>query len=379
MPRFPIIVCAFLTAATLSAAPPCPVQGLPAGPITGNSIAVQFDTTSTRYIMTTAFRGSAEPPQAYHVGPDTDFQIVFHPPRVATDGILDIAILGTTLTADETLVCSTRLAVPLRAWAPLKGVADRVVIPGVGSASGANGSQWKTSVQLLGFGSGTVYFRPLGTFYGDDRDPHIRYDLGPMNMAAIPGVDLMKDLNAAMGVTGVGNLDIVPDFFDEGTPPYREGYLAPRAEARIYNDSGQGQFGDVVQALTPTQLQRGLLHIIVPPEYPSRSRVNVGLRSFDAAVKIRVGEYIREFDAIAIYDEIELPANTYRQVPLAELYGEVRPGANLLLFTAGQEATFVGYYSVTDNVTNDTKIFTEPDRWHYPRLRDVAIPFAWWY
>jgi hypothetical protein len=377
--RIPAIVCAILTAASLSAAPPCPVKGLPTGPITGNSIALEFDRTSTRYVMTTAFRGSAEPPQAYHVGPDTDFLLIFNPPRVAADGILDITILGTTLAADETLVCSTRVSLPLQAWAQLKNVADRVVIPGVGSASGANGSQWKTSLQLVGYGTGTAYFRPLGTFYGDERDPHVRYDLGPMGTAGIPGVHQVSDLNAAMGVTGVGNLDIVPDFLDAGGPPYREGYIAPRVQARIYNDSGQGQFGNVVQALTPTQLQRGLLHIIVPPEYPLQSRVNVGLRTFDRPVTIRIGEYFAELDAIVIYGEVDIPAHTYRQVPLAELYGEVSAGANLMLLTEGQEATFVGYYSVTNNVTNDTEIFTEPDRWDYPRLRDIAIPFAWWY
>ncbi|MGZ5473097.1 MAG: hypothetical protein ACXW31_05075 [Thermoanaerobaculia bacterium] len=373
------IVCAILTAATLSAAPPCPVQGLPTGTITGYSLVLEFDRETTRYVMTAAVRGSAEPPQAYHIGPDTDFLLIFSPPRVAADGIMDITILGTTLTADETLVCSTRLSLPIQAWAPLEGVADRIVVPGVGSAPGAYGSQWKTSLQLVGYGSGTAYFRPIGTFYGDDRDPHVRYDLGEMGNAGIPGVHQVADLNAAMGVTGVGHLDIVPDFLDAGGPPYREGYIAPRVQARIYNDSGQGQFGGVVQALTPTQLQRGLLHIIVPAEYPLRSRVNVGLRTFDGAVTIRIGEYFAELDAIAIYGEVEIPANTYRQVPLAELYGEVTAGANLLLITEDQEATFVGYYSVTNNVTNDTEIFTEPDRWHYPRLRDVVIPYAWWY
>lgn len=381
MRHIPAIVCAFLTAAGLSAAPPCPVQGLPGDTITGETVYhLVFDTASTRYLMTAAVRGSVEPPQAHHAGPDTDPQFVFVPPRVAVDGTLDITILGTPAAGEETLVCSTRLAVPIRAWAPLASVADRLVVPGVGTTAGANGSQWKTSLQLIGFGSGTVYFRPLGTFYGDDRDPHARYDLGPMGIAGIPGVHQVRDLAAAMGVTGIGNLDIVPDFLDEGTPPYREGYIAPRVEARIYNDSGQGQFGGVVEALTPTQLHRSGLHIIVPPEYPATSRVNVGLRTFDRPVTIRIGEYLRELEAVAIYGQIELPANTYRQMPLAELYPQdVSAGANLILFGNERENTFAGYYSVTNNVTNDTEIFTPPDRWHYPRLRDPVISLPWFY
>ena len=373
MMRIPAFVCLILTAATLFAAPPCSVQGLPTGTITGDNSALTFDTTSTRYAMIAAVRGSVEPPQAYNVGPDTDFLLIFIPPRVAEDGTMDITIFGTALT-DDTVVCMTRLSLPIKAWAPLKSVADRIVIPGVGSTAGANGSQWKTSLQLVGYGSGTAYFRPLGTFYGDDRDPHVRYDLGDMGSAGIPGVHQVADLNAAMGVTGVGNLDIVPDFIDQGSPPYREGYIAPRVEARIYNDSGEGRFGGVVEALTPTQLQRSSLHIIVPAEYP-----NVGLRTFDRPVKIRIGEYLREMEAIAIYGELEIPAHTYRQMSLAEVYGEVSPGANLLLLGNEREATFAGYYSVTNNVTNDTEIVTSPDRWHYPRLRDVVIPHAWFY
>ena len=66
-------------------------------------------------------------------------------------------------------------------------------------------------------------------------------------------------------------------------------------------------------------------------------------------------------------------------MPLAELYPEVSAGANLLLLGNEREATFAGYYSVTNNVTNDTEIVTSPDRWHYPRLRDVVIPHAWFY
>lgn len=323
-------------------------------------------------------RGSAEPPQSYVVEPDSPYALVT-PPRVAADSTVDLVILGTTLGPDETLACSTRLALTLPARPALRSVADRIVVPGVGSTTGANGSQWKTSLQLVGFGSGTVYFRPMGTFHGDDRDPHVRYDLGTMGMAGIPGVHQVADLNAAMGVTGVGHLDIVPDFFDEGAPPHREGYLAPRVEARIYNEAGDGRFGSVVQALTPMQLQRALLHIIVPADYPERARMNIGLRTFDQPSRIRVGEYVREWDAILIWDEIEIPPHTYRQMPLAELYPEVTAGANLLLIGDDRNAAMAGYYSVTDNVTNDTEIFTEPDRWHYPRLRDIVIPLEWFY
>jgi hypothetical protein len=380
MKKIPAIVFAFLTAVSAAAAPPCSVKGLPSGTITGaGGTLVELDTTSTRYVLTATVRGSTEPPQAYLVGPDTGPYVLLTPPRVAQDGTFDITILGTTLTADETLVCSTRLSLPIVAWASLKSVADRIVIPGVGSTPGANGSQWKTSLKLVGFGSGTAYFRPLGTFHGDDRDPHVRYDLGSMNIAAIPAVHDVEDLTAAMGVTGLGNLDIVPDFFDEGAPPHREGYIAPRAEARVYNDSGDGQFGGVIRALTPMQLQRSLLHIFVPPEYPARSRVNVGIRTFDRPVTIRIGEYLRELDSLAIYGEFEIPANTYRHVPLAELYPETYAGAHLLLLGDDKKATFAGYYSVTNNTTNDTEIYTEPDRWHYPRLRDVVVTLPWFY
>jgi hypothetical protein len=375
--RYAVISIILLASLNAGALPPCELAGLPSDPIEfEQAFHIHSDDPSISYTLTASVRGSSTRAQAFLMQKGAQ-DLTFIAPRTAVDATLELTILGTLADAPETVVCFSRRAILLRGFGRLAIVADRIVVPAAGTTLGANNSSWKTSLQLVGFGTGTIYFRPLGTFHGDASDPHASYDLGQFGIAGIPGVIQVRDIASAMGVTGFGNLDIVPDYVgDPVHDPMRSGFVAPRVVARVWNDSGQGEFGGSLPALTPVVTSRSVLHIVVPSGYPDKVRVNVGIRTFDRPLEMERSVFFRDFDGFGRLDPFPIPANTYIQVSLEELFPDVVSG-DYVAIGSGQEsnAPMVGYYAVVDNVTNDTQIFTDAEEgWQFPHLRDIVIP-----
>ena len=78
-----------------------------------------------------------------------------------------------------------------------------------------------------------------------------------------------------------------------------------------------------------------------------------------------------------------MPENTFYQVPLDSLVPPdiiaVEPDDVLILLEEGEDAPVAMYYSVTDNLSNDTEVFYEPRHWDPDRLRDVILRLFDWY
>src|SRR6266496_6609535 len=97
-------------------------------------------------------------------------------------------------------------------------------LPVVASTPGANGTFFKTSVQLHNPGpaaiAGQIVFHASGTS-GSSSDPALPYSLAPGQTQSI------ADLLPAMGRSGLGSADIE---VTSGSPPV--------ATARVFNDAG---------------------------------------------------------------------------------------------------------------------------------------------
>ncbi|HEV8432488.1 MAG TPA: hypothetical protein VGR95_03675, partial [Thermoanaerobaculia bacterium] len=115
------------------------------------------------------------------------------------------------------------------------------VLPAVGSVTGTFGSSFKTSLQLLNPGpgasamSGRLVFHHAGVA-GASTDTSLPYSIASGQALTLP------DLGTAMGVTGLGSLDMI----------IASGIGKPQIVARIYNDAGTaGTAGFFEDPITP--------------------------------------------------------------------------------------------------------------------------------
>ncbi len=210
----------------------------------------------------------------------------------------------------------------------------KAIVPIAGSTAGANGAHFRTSLQMTataGNQHGRIVFHPAGI--ASDNDPSIRYSLGGVLQTL-----QWDDIVTAVGSSGIGSLDIVPD--DDAEP------TTPSVLARHYADASSGTFGSFESAVLP-------IDFLVPPRMTvtvpnARFRLNVGFRTLTAT----------EVQAL-LYDTsgklrglktLSLPADEFTLMPASD----VIPGETIVFLCAGSAIPF---YTMTENATNDPAVF----------------------
>ncbi len=236
--------------------------------------------------------------------------------------------------------CTENMMATLPPDPELRRLTRKAVLPIVGSAVGAFGSRFKTSLKLTattGFQRGKVVFHPAGAVAADG-DPSIRYDFGGVGESVF-----FEDVVAEMGQGGIGTLDIVPD--EDASQ------IIPEAEARLFNDTVGGTFGTYESPVFPFDYLNGPSMTV---EIPVGSfRVNVGLRTLtDVTARILVygtDKRLREFRA-ATY-----PADYMTMGNVAQMIGrDLAAGES---FTILFDGAVIPFYTITENRTNDPAVF----------------------
>ncbi len=150
---------------------------------------------------------------------------------------------------------------------------DLRIIPGVGTLTGAFGSNFKTQVQLTNPGTSTIagkiVFHPGGVS-GNSSDPSLPYTLSIWQTVNF------DDLLPAMGMaTGLGSVDVVPT-----SGP------APVVVARIFNDGGTaGTAGFSEPLFRPEKAsQAGDSAVFIIPADLTNYRFNMGVRTLSQGV-----------------------------------------------------------------------------------------------
>jgi len=234
--------------------------------------------------------------------------------------------------------------------APAPGDVVTGYFPVVGSTGGSLGSNFKTSMQLLNpTGSsiltGRLIFHRAGTS-GSLSDPSITFSLNPGEVVTY------ADVIAAMGLTGLGSLDLV---------------MAPSAPlpviaTRIYNDAGAGGTAGFYEDLIGTNagigtriLTTGTQGFILTPVEPSRTRMNFGVRTLTSAVTMTVRLENSAGQVFATAPKAYEP-NFFEQVDSGTfLNGAViGPEQKVRIIVTG--GAVIVYGSTTDNVTNDPSV-----------------------
>lgn len=219
----------------------------------------------------------------------------------------------------------------------------RGIVPIVGSARGANGALFKTSLKLEGAGlKGRIVFHPVNRIARDD-DPSIPYDTSVKNE--------WDDIVAAMGQTGLGSLSIIPAEDDSA--------LLPIATVRLYNVAQGGIFGtsaELYPALDFLNETNPFQRVDVPAD--GSARANVGARAILDSIAVAVG----------VSADGRIKKETSRSFAAGEVafgspesvYGiSLGPGESLLVtFSRG----IAPFYTLTDNTTNDPFLYVQGTR-----------------
>ena len=220
---------------------------------------------------------------------------------------------------------------------------ERRILPVVGSTPGANGTFFRTSVQLNNPGAapmtGRIVFHPSGAA-GSHLDTALSYSLAPGETRSI------ADLLPAMGVSGVGSADIEPT-----------SSAAPVAIARVFNDAGpSGTTGFTERAMGAEEaLRAGQSGILIVPPDLTVARFNVGIRTLEGGASVNftvrnaagavVGSSTRAF-----------PPNDHEQQDARQFLRvvELPPGGSIEMLVASGAA--IVYGATVDNRTGDPSL-----------------------
>jgi hypothetical protein len=181
-----------------------------------------------------------------------------------------LVLVGSSFPPDYSPEPQPGQTLPIQVAVQGGGTVNTSVIPVVISSGGQHSSFWRTSLQLYNRASssspavGRLIFRGEAQYRNDSIS--LPYSLEPGSVLAIP------DLLSAMGISGLGSLDIVPD---TGPPP--------AGMARIYNDLGAaGTAGFTEDLLNESAaLSAGDVAVLIAPSDPVAFRFNIGVRSIN--------------------------------------------------------------------------------------------------
>ncbi|HEX7192724.1 MAG TPA: hypothetical protein VF381_14245 [Thermoanaerobaculia bacterium] len=230
------------------------------------------------------------------------------------------------------------------------------VLPAVGSVRGVFGSSFKTSLQLLNPTSsemtGWITFTPHGV-------PQGPFSSGVGYGYSIPaGQQISVDLAEAF--TGSPSTPIGLGTLDVEVPT---GQARPQIIARVYNDAGTGGtagFYEDPVALGDTGpggrvISAGSNGFMVTPVDPTRTRFNIGVRSFFSGADL-TAQVLDNAGHVLATTTRHYPANYFEQVDAAAFFGGVPVGANETIKITVTDGSAAVYGATTDNVTNDPSV-----------------------
>ncbi|HEX8152062.1 MAG TPA: hypothetical protein VF698_03000, partial [Thermoanaerobaculia bacterium] len=216
-------------------------------------------------------------------------------------------------------------------------VGERVTYVVAGSTAGANGSSFKTSIQLYNPTTERMEGQLVLYLAGEPREPsRFHYAVGAGETIGY------EDFIAAqlMLTTGplFGSLDIVPT-----------AGAAPIAQVRIYSDGGaNGTTGMSVEPAAPYNVIRaGERTAHVTRHSTTNERINIGVRSLEAGARVRFTSW-GEYRILRQVERTYAP-NTFEQTDLGTFIGTDTHGIVVEVL----EGSIITYTALTDNRSQD--------------------------
>ena len=306
---------------------------IPLGDLTGVGEVRIDESLSERFGKSTSitFAPSLSSPPRFVHATITDKQVFY---RVTLLNSLDPSFIPCTWLED----------VLVQKNAALRSLVRRSYIPVVGSAPGAFGAQFRTSMILINpFDDetmrGSIVFRAQGVA-GSSVDPQIRYELAPRQRIEY------ADIVPAFGRSGLGSLDIVPD--DDSSN------WMPLVQTRVFNLAADGAtFGTAVPQVRSADVGEAALATFIIPKADT-SRLNVGIRSWEPGATLYMTLY--RSDGTSFSSVKDFPGDFFNQLSPSDLLGTtVSEGDTLIINSLGA----IVYGAFTDNKSNDPTLRTK--------------------
>jgi hypothetical protein len=220
------------------------------------------------------------------------------------------------------------------------------ILPVAISGPGQSGASFKTRIQLrnpqgVGRITGRLVFHPAFASAGPT-DPSLPYSLGAWEVQTI------EDFLGAFSMTGIGSVDVIPS-----------SGLGPTIQATVYSPApGGGSVGFSEPMVRPAEIIGS--GTLIGPADPSRSRLNLGIRTLDKAVTITVVAFDSTGFGFASTTRT-YPPNYFEQVPASVFLNGGSLAANTSFkFSGGGDAIIYGV--IADNVSQNSSIlFLTPD------------------
>lgn len=220
------------------------------------------------------------------------------------------------------------------------------IVTGAGSAHGAAGSNFRTAIQIVNPGTnaigGRLVFHPIG-HEGSASDPSIPYSVDGRRTASI------ADIVAAIGVSGLGSIDVIAD-----------ASYPPLIVTRVFNDAGAaGTAGFTEPTVRPGDqfvIEEDEDASLVAPADPTASRMNIGVRSLAEGASISVALVDAVTGAFKKFFSKTYGPDFFDQRTARDFLGgtDVSPNDVVKIFVTSGRAIV---YSVSvDNITNDTSL-----------------------
>jgi hypothetical protein len=240
--------------------------------------------------------------------------------------------------------CRGSVELTLTPDAEFRRITRKAIVPIVGSVVGATGARFRTSLRLTsnaGNQRGRIVFHPAGP--ASDSDPSIRYAFEGLRKTLS-----WDDIVNAIGASGIGTLDIIPDDDAEPAPP--------TIVARHYTEGPNGgTFGSFEPAVVPFDFLAPPQMTITIPD--PRFRINVGFRTItSSSVQALI------FDAsgqVRALKSLNLGKETLTFAAASQLFGELAVGETVSMSFDG---SVVPFYTITENATNDPAVIVPSRR-----------------
>jgi hypothetical protein len=252
-----------------------------------------------------------------------------------------LAIPG-DFTGGSTTSASVRSGAPLSLRASSSDAVLVAVIPAVGSVQGVGGAAFRTRFQTTNEGESplkVIYRYHPSKIAGSDSDPST-------TLVIAPHATDSTDVLSAMGVTGLGSLDVLSTTW------------SPLVTAHVFNDTGNGTNGFIEPMVSVKDVIRsGATFRLVIPNDTANYRMNIGSRSLGSALHVGCFLYDAAGQQTGTVSR-SYPANYFEQVTLQEFIGAsvaVPPAGTL--DCQGFFGDLIIYSSITDNRTNDSAIY----------------------
>jgi PKD repeat protein len=223
---------------------------------------------------------------------------------------------------------------------PPQGERIAAILPVVGSVQGGS-AFFRTEVQIHNPGAapiaGKFVFHVQGT-PGAETDPSMPYSLAPGETVDFP------DLLPAMGLSGVGSLDIVT------SDPL------PVTVARVFSDAGDaGTAGFTLDPVPPSAaLRAGESGVLIAPSDPGNTTFNIGVRTLDADTAMRITVHDRSGVEKGTVEK-SYASTFFEQVRANFFLGFTLDGSDTVTFAISEGAAII-YGSSTDNRTHDPSL-----------------------